>query len=54
LRLTPKGKRLLETAFADHAKNLETVAKPLTVSERSELIRLLKKLGAHAEKTKTR
>ena len=52
VHLTPKGKKLIETAFADHEKSLENIVKPLTAPERSELIRLLKKLGIHAQETK--
>lgn len=46
--LTRKGRKFIEPAYARHAKNLEKVASVLTSEERSELVRLLKKLGTHA------
>ena len=49
VHLTVPGRRAIETAFAKHEKNLERVAGVLTGAERIELLRLLKKLGRHAE-----
>jgi MarR family 2-MHQ and catechol resistance regulon transcriptional repressor len=46
--LTRKGRNIIEPAYARHAENLEKVASVLTSDERSELVRLLKKLGTHA------
>lgn len=50
VRLTLKGRKLIEEAFTEHAGNLETVVDVLTVEERRELVRLLKLLGRKAEK----
>ncbi|UCH20747.1 MAG: MarR family transcriptional regulator [Deltaproteobacteria bacterium] len=52
VHLTAEGRKLIETAFSDHEKNLESVAAILNGQERKELIRLLKKLGSHAKKIK--
>lgn len=46
--LTRKGRKIIEPAYSKHGKNLEKVAEGLTPEERSELVRLLKKLGYHA------
>ncbi len=46
--LTRKGRTVIEPAYAEHARNLEKVAAGLTPEERSEMVRLLKKLGNHA------
>jgi MarR family transcriptional regulator, 2-MHQ and catechol-resistance regulon repressor len=45
LELTPKGKSLIEKAFAEHAKNLTKQLNILTQSEQRELGRIAKKLG---------
>jgi MarR family 2-MHQ and catechol resistance regulon transcriptional repressor len=52
VHLTAKGKKLIKTAFSSHKKNLDSVATSLNGPERSELVRLLKKLGIHAKKVK--
>jgi len=49
VHLTESGRRVIEAAYAGHSRNLEAVADVLTANERSTLIRLLKKLGRHAE-----
>lgn len=49
LHLTKTGRRLIKNAFDKHAENLETIADVLTAQERSELVRLLKKMGRHAQ-----
>jgi len=49
LHLTRSGRQLIKTAFEKHARNLEQVADVLTSGERDELVRLLKKLGRHAQ-----
>jgi MarR family 2-MHQ and catechol resistance regulon transcriptional repressor len=49
LHLTAEGRRLIETAFSVHARNLEQMAAVLDSEERSELVRLLKKIGHHAQ-----
>jgi MarR family 2-MHQ and catechol resistance regulon transcriptional repressor len=46
--LTRKGRKIIEPAYSEHQKNLERVADGLTLEERNELVRLLKKLGYHA------
>ena len=50
LHLTPAGRRLIEAAYAKHAGNLDNIAAVLSPEERSELVRLLKKLGRHAQR----
>jgi MarR family 2-MHQ and catechol resistance regulon transcriptional repressor len=52
LHLTPSGTRLIKKAYAIHASNLERLAGVLTSNERRELVRLLKKIGRHAEGVK--
>jgi MarR family 2-MHQ and catechol resistance regulon transcriptional repressor len=49
VRLTDAGCRLIEIAFAEHAKAMEAAAGSLEACERAELLRLLKKLGKGAE-----
>ena len=46
--LTEKGKRLIECAFRQHARDMEKTIAVLTPPERVELIRLLKKVGIFA------
>jgi MarR family 2-MHQ and catechol resistance regulon transcriptional repressor len=48
VHLTPRGKKVIQKAYDRHAKNLEIVAGVLTVQEREELVRLLKKIGFNA------
>ncbi len=52
LYLTKAGRRLIKEAFAKHAKNLESIADILEADERTELVRLLKKIGLHAQQLK--
>ena len=49
LHLTARGRRLIEVAFSVHARNLEQMAAVLNAEERRELVRLLKKIGRHAQ-----
>lgn len=49
LHLTSSGIRLIKNAYARHARNLDRIASVLTADERCELVRLLKKLGLHAQ-----
>ncbi|BBO82613.1 MarR family transcriptional regulator [Desulfosarcina ovata subsp. sediminis] len=49
LHLTSTGRRLIEGIYAKHARNLESIAAVLSDQERCELVRLLKKLGHHAQ-----
>lgn len=50
LHLTAEGRRLIEDAYAAHAANLERIAAVLHPEERGELVRLLKKIGRHAQR----
>lgn len=49
VRLTTEGKRQASRAFAGHRSAMDDAASALTAKERTELIRLLKKLGMAAE-----
>ena len=49
VHLTTAGRRVIKNAFDKHRKNLESVADILTPGERGELVRLLKKIGFHAD-----
>ena len=48
VQLTAKGRRLVEGAFEQHALDMEETMVVLKSSERSELVRLLKKVGMWA------
>ncbi len=48
IHLTPKGRRLAKTVFDAHSQDLEALMGILDSTERSELYRLLKKLGLSA------
>jgi len=48
VQLTEKGRRLIERAFQQHAMDMEETMAVLRSSERTELIRLLKKVGMWA------
>lgn len=47
--LTKAGNTLIRRIFNVHAERLETLFEPLTVTERSSLGTLLKKIGKHGE-----
>ena len=49
VHLTKSGRRLVSAAFRQHSENLEKVAAALDAAERSTLVRLLKKIGRHAQ-----
>ena len=49
VHLTADGRKVIENAYALHQRNLERVAEVLSPSERDELVRLLKKIGVHAD-----
>ena len=49
VHLTKTGRRIVSRAFKRHAQNLEAAAGALTAEERSELVRLFKKVGLHAQ-----
>lgn len=49
VHLTPHGRDVINRAYTRHTRNLERAAEVLSRQERDELVRLLKKLGRHAE-----
>jgi MarR family 2-MHQ and catechol resistance regulon transcriptional repressor len=49
VHLTEIGRGVIESAYKQHEKKLEKIAGILTPEERAELVRLLKKIGKHAE-----
>ncbi len=52
LHLTRSGRRLIKDAWDKHAPILERIAEILSTEERSQLARLLKKIGRHAQNMK--
>ena len=51
VELTRKGRALITATFRKHAAAMENVVRVLSKKERTALVRLLKKLGKHAERT---
>lgn len=49
VHLTEMGRLVIRKAFEKHTANLEHVSAALSPDERDELVRLLKKIGRHAE-----
>ena len=49
VHLTKKGRKTIKIAFAKHEQNLEKIAGVLSDNERTELVRLLRKIGLFAE-----
>lgn len=49
LHLTESGQKLIQAAYAKHARNLDKIVTVLAPEERAELARLLKKIGRHAD-----
>ncbi len=49
VHLTEPGRKLISCAFADHAAAMEQATSGLTPAEKAEAVRLLKKLGLHAQ-----
>jgi len=49
VHLTKNGHKVIRKAYHNHQLNLEKVAEVLTGEERMELVRLLKKMGVHAD-----
>lgn len=45
VRLTPEGRKTVQTLFRTHERDMEKAAARLSHSERAELMRLLRKLG---------
>lgn len=50
VHLTTQGRKLIQSAFADHSIAMEQAAAGLSRRERAELIKLLKQLGFSAQK----
>jgi MarR family 2-MHQ and catechol resistance regulon transcriptional repressor len=50
VHLTKPGRKIIREAYRNHQLNLEKIAEILTNEERKELVRLLKKIGLHADK----
>ena len=50
VHLTKSGRKIIREAYRNHQLNLEKIAEILTEQERKELVRLLKKIGIHADK----
>jgi len=49
VHLSQPGRKLIQQAFRKHSKNLERITEKLLPEERDELVRILKKIGFHAE-----
>jgi MarR family 2-MHQ and catechol resistance regulon transcriptional repressor len=49
VNLTKSGCKIISEAYRSHQLNLEKVAEILSSKERKELVRLLKKIGFHAD-----
>ncbi len=49
VHLTDDGRKVIEQAYGLHRRNLEKVVEVLNPEERDELVRLLKKIGVHAD-----
>jgi MarR family transcriptional regulator, 2-MHQ and catechol-resistance regulon repressor len=49
LDLTLSGRQLIKQAYKKHSRNLEKVAEVLTIKERTQIVKLLKKIGRHAQ-----
>jgi len=54
LELTPKGRRVIERAFAEHVRHLENTMSVLDADERRRLHAGLKTLGQHTAATQER
>jgi MarR family 2-MHQ and catechol resistance regulon transcriptional repressor len=48
VHLTGEGRKLITSAYAEHATDMERLASELSATERATLIRLLKKIGFKA------
>jgi len=49
VHLTGEGRKLITRAYNEHAEDMEELASDLSASERTTLIRLLKKIGYKAD-----
>jgi MarR family 2-MHQ and catechol resistance regulon transcriptional repressor len=47
--LTPNGRKLIACVFKAHAEHMERLTETLSASERTQLVKSLKKLGKRAE-----
>ncbi len=54
VHLTKHGRKVIAEAFDRHQDNLEKMTSVLMPDERSELVRLLKKIGLHADQMSDR
>ena len=52
LELTGAGRELIQSAFAQHASDLESIMSALSATEKEQLYRLAKKLGLAAAEAK--
>jgi MarR family transcriptional regulator, 2-MHQ and catechol-resistance regulon repressor len=52
VELTAKGRALITRGFREHAAAMESVISVLSKNERLTLLRILKKLGKHAARTR--
>ncbi len=50
VHLSKSGRKVIKEAYHKHQQNLERIASVLTNKERIELVRLLKKIGFHADR----
>jgi MarR family 2-MHQ and catechol resistance regulon transcriptional repressor len=50
VHLTKYGRKIISQAYRNHKINLEEIAEILTNEEKNELVKLLKKIGFHADK----
>jgi MarR family 2-MHQ and catechol resistance regulon transcriptional repressor len=50
IHLTNAGRQVIQQAYGQHTRNLEKVTTVLSDRERGDLVRLLKKIGASAER----
>lgn len=51
VHLTSTGKKLIARAYAEHAEDMEQLASDLSPTERTTLIKLLKKIGYKAQES---
>lgn len=54
LHLTRSGRRMIQSAYEKHSRKLEEIVEVLSAEERVDLVRLLKKIGIHAQEIHTR
>jgi len=52
IELTAEGKRVIQSSFKQHVRDLESATSPLNAEERRQLYALLKKLGLYAEEVR--